>query len=148
MQKSDTSSCDGVFLPGIGPSLRPGQSERHYYGPGRRHGDREVHGWTTTTVVLTDATKTVDKKGLFGLENKRLSNTVLIPGLKVSVDGTVDEHGRVIAKKITTDGDDLASASSVEARAASMSSLATASAICCESLVVETISSVSMPFAP
>jgi hypothetical protein len=42
----------------------------------------------TTTVVLTDDTKTKDDKGLFGLEKQRLSSAVLIPGLKVEVEGT------------------------------------------------------------
>jgi len=61
----------------------------------------------TTTVVLTDDTKTRDKKGLFGLERKQMSSVVLIPGLKVDVDGTTDDQGRVVAKTITVDGDDL-----------------------------------------
>src|SRR5215470_17711266 len=69
----------------------------------------------TTTVILTDETKTIDKKGLFGLEKHRLSNTVLIPGLKVSVEGTVDEQGRVTAKRIITDGDDLETAEMIQA---------------------------------
>ena len=61
----------------------------------------------STTVVLTDDTKTQDKKGLFGLEKKQMSSVVLIPGLKVDVDGTTDDQGRVVAKTITVDGDDL-----------------------------------------
>jgi outer membrane protein OmpA-like peptidoglycan-associated protein len=68
-----------------------------------------------TTVILTDDTKTIDKKGLFGLDKEVLSNTVLIPGLKVSVEGTVDEQGRVTAKKIVTDGDDLEAAQMIQA---------------------------------
>src|ERR1700756_951454 len=39
------------------------------------------------TVVLTDDTKTKDDKGLFGLEKQQMADTVLIPGLKVRVDG-------------------------------------------------------------
>jgi uncharacterized Zn-binding protein involved in type VI secretion len=58
----------------------------------------------TTTVVLTDSTTTRDKKGLFGLDKQHLSGVVLIPGLKVAVDGTSDDQGRVVAKTITTDG--------------------------------------------
>src|SRR5207247_9791424 len=41
----------------------------------------------TVTVLLTDDTKTQDKKGLFGLEQEQLSNAVLIPGLQVAVNG-------------------------------------------------------------
>jgi OmpA-OmpF porin, OOP family len=69
----------------------------------------------TTTVVLTDDTRTKDDKGLFGLEKQRLSSAVLIPGLKVEVEGTPDDQGRVVAKTITVDGDDLESAEMIEA---------------------------------
>jgi outer membrane protein OmpA-like peptidoglycan-associated protein len=60
-----------------------------------------------TTVVLTDNTTTRDDRGLFGLDKEHMSNVVLIPGLKVSVDGGADEQGRFVAKTITVDGDDL-----------------------------------------
>jgi len=68
-----------------------------------------------TTVVLTDSTTTKDDRGLFGLEKEGLSSVVLIPGLKVDVDGTADDQGRVVAKTITVDGDDLESAEMIEA---------------------------------
>jgi outer membrane protein OmpA-like peptidoglycan-associated protein len=69
----------------------------------------------TVTVVLTDSTVTKDDKGLFGLEKKQLSSVVLIPGLKVEVDGTSDGQGRVVEKAITTDGDDLETAEMIQA---------------------------------
>jgi OOP family OmpA-OmpF porin len=69
----------------------------------------------SVTIVLTDDTKTQDKKGLFGLEKEHLSNTVLIPGLKVDVNGTSDDQGRVVAKTITVDGDDLEAAEMIQA---------------------------------
>ena len=72
-------------------------------------------GGTKTTVVLTDNTTTKDDKGLFGLDKQRLSSVVLIPGLKVEVEGTSDEQGRVVAKTITTDGDDLETAEMIQA---------------------------------
>lgn len=68
----------------------------------------------TVTVVLTDDTKTQDKKGLFGLDKEQLSSVVLIPGLKVDVNGTSDDQGRVVAKTITVDGDDLETAQMIE----------------------------------
>ena len=71
--------------------------------------DREV------TVVLTDNTTTKDDKGLFGLDKEHLSSVVLIPGLKVKVEGTMDDQGRVVAKTITTDGDDLETAEMIQA---------------------------------
>src|ERR1700746_3690712 len=71
-------------------------------------------GNETTTVVLTDDTWTKDNVGLFGLERKTMSNVVLIPGLKVSVDGTSDDQGRVVAKTITVDGDDVETAEMIQ----------------------------------
>jgi len=68
----------------------------------------------TTTVVLTDDTRTRDKKGLFGLDRQPLSDVVLIPGLKVDIDGSVDDAGRFVAKTITVDGDDLEAAEMIQ----------------------------------
>jgi OmpA-OmpF porin, OOP family len=72
-------------------------------------------GQGNTTVVLTADTTTKDDKGLFGLDKQIMSDVVLIPGLKVDVDGTPDDQGRVLAKTITVDGDDLETAEMVEA---------------------------------
>jgi outer membrane protein OmpA-like peptidoglycan-associated protein len=68
-----------------------------------------------TTVVLYDYTQTRDDKGLFGLDKMPMSNAVLIPGLKIKVDGVEDGQGRVAAKQITVDGDDLETAQMIEA---------------------------------
>ena len=67
------------------------------------------------TVVLADETRTKDNTGLFGLDRQELSHVVLIPGLKVSVDGVSDDQGRVAAKTITVDGDDLETAELIQA---------------------------------
>jgi OmpA-OmpF porin, OOP family len=66
------------------------------------------------TVVLTDGTDTRDLTGLFGLGREHLADTVLIPGLKVDVKGTKDAKGRVVAKTITVDGDDLETAEMIQ----------------------------------
>jgi OOP family OmpA-OmpF porin len=66
-----------------------------------------------TTVVLTANTTTKDDRGLFGLEKQQLSDIVLIPGLKVRVNGT-SEGGRFVAKTITVDGDDLETAEMIQ----------------------------------
>src|SRR5882724_3182037 len=66
------------------------------------------------TVVLTDDTRTKDDKGLFGLDKQELSLVVLIPGLKVDVEGVSDDQGRVVAKTITVDGDDLETAQMIQ----------------------------------
>jgi OmpA-OmpF porin, OOP family len=67
------------------------------------------------TVVLTDDTRTKDDTGLFGLGKQGMSDVVLIPGLKVDVDGASDDQGRVVAKTITVDGDDLETSEMIEA---------------------------------
>ena len=66
------------------------------------------------TVVLTDETRTKDNVGLFGLDRKGLSSVVLIPGVKLDVDGMSDDQGRVVAKTITVDGDDLETAEMIQ----------------------------------
>jgi OmpA-OmpF porin, OOP family len=71
-------------------------------------------GQGNVTVVLTDSTTTKDDRGLFGLEKQQMSDVVLIPGLKVDVDGTSDSQGRVVAKTITVDGDDLETAEMIQ----------------------------------
>jgi outer membrane protein OmpA-like peptidoglycan-associated protein len=71
-------------------------------------------GQGNTTVVLTDDTTTKDDKGLFGLDKQHMSNIVLIPGLKVDIDGSSDDAGRFVAKTITVDGDDLESAEMIQ----------------------------------
>jgi outer membrane protein OmpA-like peptidoglycan-associated protein len=66
------------------------------------------------TVVLADDTRTKDNVGLFGWGRKEMSSVVLIPGLKVSVDGVSNDQG-VAAKTITIDGDDLETAELIQA---------------------------------
>jgi outer membrane protein OmpA-like peptidoglycan-associated protein len=66
------------------------------------------------TVVLTDDTRTKDNVGLFGWGRKEMSNVVLIPGVKLDVDGVSDDQGRVVAKTITIDGDDLETAEMIQ----------------------------------
>ena len=67
------------------------------------------------TVVLTDSTKTKDDTGIFGLGTDVMSSVVLIPGLKIEVDGTPDNQGRIVAKTITVDGDDLETSEMIQA---------------------------------
>ncbi len=67
------------------------------------------------TVLLNDDTKTKDNTGLFGLDKDYMSAAVLIPGLKVEVEGMSDAQGRIVAKTITVDGDDLETAEMIQA---------------------------------
>lgn len=66
------------------------------------------------TVVLTPDTSTKDDRGLFGLDQQEMGSTVLIPGLKIKVDGVSGEQGQVLAKTITVDGDDLETAEMIQ----------------------------------
>lgn len=68
-----------------------------------------------TTVVLTANTRVKDDKGLFGLEKQEMADTVLIPGLKVRVEGSSDSQGRFTATTITVDGDDLETSEMIQA---------------------------------
>jgi len=70
---------------------------------------------STATVIITDDTTTKDNKGLFGLGKQHMSDVVLMPGLKVDIDGSTDDAGRFVAKTITVDGDDLEAAQMIEA---------------------------------
>lgn len=67
-----------------------------------------------TTVVLDDSTKVQHPRGL-GLRKKQASAAVLIPGLKVSVDGVTDDQNRIVAKTITFDRNDLETAEMIQA---------------------------------
>src|SRR4051812_7216484 len=72
-------------------------------------------GGEQVTVVLDDSTKVQDKVGVFGARKKDYSAAILIPGLKVDVQGVADEKGQVLAKRIIFDGDDLEAAEMIEA---------------------------------
>jgi len=69
----------------------------------------------TVTVVLDDDTKVQEPKGLIGVRKKSMSAAVLIPGLKVSVEGTQQDATHILAKSITFDKDDLQTAEMIQA---------------------------------
>jgi OOP family OmpA-OmpF porin len=68
----------------------------------------------SVTVTLDDDTKVQQPKGL-GVRKTKMSAAVLIPGLKVSVDGTSQDATHVLAKTITFDKDDLQTAEMIQA---------------------------------
>jgi len=72
-------------------------------------------GRENVVVLLTDSTTTKDDTGLFGLGIDKMSSVVLIPGLKVNVDGAPNEQGQFVAKTITIDGDDLEASEMIQA---------------------------------
>jgi OOP family OmpA-OmpF porin len=69
---------------------------------------------SSITVILDDDTKVQQPKGL-GVRKKQMSAAALIPGLKVSVDGTSQDATHVLAKSITFDKDDLQTAEMIQA---------------------------------
>jgi OmpA-OmpF porin, OOP family len=69
---------------------------------------------SSVTVTLDDNTKVQQPKGL-GMRKKQMSAAVLIPGLKVSIDGTSQDATHVLAKSITFDADDLQTAEMIQA---------------------------------
>lgn len=73
------------------------------------------NGGSRTTVVLTAGTRVKDDRGLFGLDKEEMADTVLIPGLKVVVDGASDSQGLLVAETITVDGDDLETSEMIQA---------------------------------
>lgn len=97
--------------------------------PGARADETQIRGMITSrtgetlivsgsggkfTVVLTNETRTKDDTGLFGLGKEEMADTVLIPGLKIRVDGVSDGQDRITAKTITVDGDDLETAEMIQ----------------------------------
>lgn len=68
-----------------------------------------------TTVLLSADTRVKDDKGLFGLDKQEMADTVLIPGLKIRVDGSSDSQGQFRAQTITVDGDDLETSEMIQA---------------------------------
>jgi len=69
---------------------------------------------SSVTVLLDDDTKVQTPKGL-GLRKEKMSAAVLIPGLKVSVEGTSQDATHILAKSITYDKDDLQTAETIQA---------------------------------
>ena len=66
------------------------------------------------TVVLADDTKVQQPKGL-GMRKKQMSAIVLVPGLRVTVDGVGDAQNRVTAKSINFDSEDLEMSQAIQA---------------------------------
>ena len=67
------------------------------------------------TVVLNADSKVRQQIGLTGARHKDVDPSVLLPGLKVHFEGVGDDTGRVVAKTIDYDSDDLALAEVIQA---------------------------------
>ena len=82
-----------------------------------RTGDSMVlktFGGPNVVVVLTDDTKVQKPKGL-GLRRTQMSAAVLIPGLKVEVNGVGEAQNKVVANTINYSQDDLETAETIQA---------------------------------
>jgi OmpA-OmpF porin, OOP family len=75
---------------------------------------RDPKAGTNVVIVLTDSTKVGIPKGILGKRRSEQAVTALIPGLRITVDGTGDSS-RVVAKSITFEKDDLRLAEVVQA---------------------------------
>ena len=112
---NDLSEYDGAVFPGIDICCeRTGPNQRNDHLPERGYVRSERLGWEDDRCSY-GFDRHEDKRGLFGLEKEHLGSAVLIPGLKVSVEGSRDGGGRVVANKITVDGDDLETAEMIQA---------------------------------
>jgi len=83
----------------------------------QRNGDSLVvktFDGANVAVVLTDDTKVQKPKGL-GLRRTQMSAAILIPGLKVEVNGTGDAQTKVMATSINYNQDDLETAETIQA---------------------------------
>lgn len=69
---------------------------------------------TTVNVVVNEDTRVQRPKGL-GIRRERVSRDALIPGLRVSVDGTRQDATHVLARSVTFRKDDLQTAETIQA---------------------------------
>jgi len=67
------------------------------------------------TVVLNSNTKVQRPAGLIGVRKTQVSQDVLIPGLRMSFEGVIDDHHGVVANTINFESDDLAIAEVIQA---------------------------------
>ncbi len=83
----------------------------------QRNGDSLVvktSAGANVNVVLTDDTKVQKPKGL-GLRRTQMSAAILIPGLRVEVNGTGDAQTKVVANSINYNQQDLETAETIQA---------------------------------
>src|SRR5215469_3044635 len=66
-------------------------------------------------VLLKDNTRIKEVHGVLNVARKEMSRDELIPGLRISVQGTYNEQQQVVAKVVKFDGKDLEDARAIEA---------------------------------
>jgi OOP family OmpA-OmpF porin len=67
------------------------------------------------TVFLAAESQVRQQIGAVGARHKQVERTILLPGLKVHFEGVGDDQGRVVAKYVDFEGDDLALAEVIQA---------------------------------
>lgn len=69
---------------------------------------------TSVIAVLNDYTQVKMKEGHFGFRKKHVDATLLLPGLRLEVDGTGNAKGQLIAEKVTLTEADLQAAREIQ----------------------------------
>jgi len=67
------------------------------------------------TVQLSDRTQIVELHGAFNVVRKDVSREKVVPGLRIRVEGTLDEQQQVVAKSVKFDAKDLEDARAIQA---------------------------------
>lgn len=83
-----------------------------------RNGDTMItsaSGSPDITVLLTDSTQVGQVQGVFKARRKQMSMAALIPGLKVTVEGSYNDQKQLVATSISFKGNDLQDAEKIEA---------------------------------
>ncbi|MBV9500572.1 MAG: OmpA family protein [Acidobacteriaceae bacterium] len=77
---------------------------------------------TRIVAVLDDGTQVQMKEGHFGFRKKHIDLTLLLPGLRMEVEGTGNASGQLIAQKVTFTEADLQAAREIQAGTAPVES--------------------------
>jgi len=72
-------------------------------------------GAGNTVVLLTDSTQVEDVSGMFHARKKQMSMTALVPGLQVSVKGTMNAQNQLVADTVQFNGKSLQTATDIQA---------------------------------
>ena len=75
----------------------------------------QIAGSPNAVVLLTDYTQVEEVEGVFKARSKQLGMTALIPGLPVTVQGTTNAQGQLVATTVKFKGNDLKAAQDMQA---------------------------------
>jgi len=107
-----------VLAAGLGMSSgAQADDDKHVSGVITDHGNQgtltvQTDGSSTPLTVVVDESTQVRRSGM--LKSKKLSSDVLKPGLRIKADGTYENSGIFIARRITATKEDLRTARAIE----------------------------------